>query len=591
MDISAYPLAEAKEYIRNLARMRFNEITFHMYLACGWFHMELSEAGDSFAERQGRIHDYTYFYSEFHPVPEDAFIRDVVRNEHTFCPPEVESRYGSKEARGFAYRFLGELIREAKRFGLYVSVSTDIAGSNFKDYFPKAKSHDRALWVKATLEMLNQMTSLYSEADDFELISPENTSKESNDWEGECRSFLVRLLPDWPKEKVEALIALANVDSAYDKGGFLQTLECIDVAMEAFRQAKASNVIGPRLAGKKLTVGLYNGMAKVSQANARVLTAAVPAEFGLAWLPGHGAHTCHLRVESMNLTPDDIARLRMYSWIEIDGFMYTPQFPRTGLKENIDFCVNDGDPRQSRGVLFNHWRNAENELGLLYAGLASYDNVSPADFGAKVLKAYWGVKDETRLEQFLQALEAVDELQPRCGFCYLACWWEIDANKDMSPMTNNITEEETSAQLEATRKAISLLDKLIAQSTRTVGLRSMRFYRAILQAGVEHIQAALKIKHMADYLKTVDRKNMTPQQRETFQALGDEALEPAYNWLRIMAANGVDRGVEGNIVSYHHVMVGYIKGFQGLYGTISYQPMPEYAVPSSIQAPPPLIHG
>ena len=208
-----------------------------------------------------------------------------------------------------------------------------------------------------------------------------------------------------------------------------------------------------------------------------------------------------------------------------------------------------------------------------------------------MVKPYWGVKDEALLDEFLQAMEAVDSLQPRCGFCYLACWWEIDPNKDMSPMTNNITEEETAAQLETTRKAIALLDKLIAQSTRTAGLRSMKFYRAILQAGVEHIQAALKVKHMADYLKTVDRQNMTAQQRETFQALGDEALELAYNWLRIMATNCVDRGVEGNIVSYHHVMVGYIKGFQGLYGTIQYQPMPEYAVPSSIQAPPPLIKG
>ena len=32
MDISSYSLADAKEYIRNLARMRFNSITFHSYV-------------------------------------------------------------------------------------------------------------------------------------------------------------------------------------------------------------------------------------------------------------------------------------------------------------------------------------------------------------------------------------------------------------------------------------------------------------------------------------------------------------------------------------------------------------------------------
>lgn len=593
MDISAYPLAEAKEYIRNLARMRFNEITFHQYLACGWFHMDLPEAGDSFAERKGRIHDYTYFYSEYHPVPAEPFIQAVVRNESTFCPPEVEHRYGTKEARGFAYRFLGELIREAKRYGLYVTVSTDIAASNIKDYFPKAKSHDRALWVRATLEMLNQMTALYSEADDFELISPENSSRDSSDWAGDCRSFLARLLPDWPTEKIDGLISSASSASDYDKSGFLQVLECIDVALEAFRLAKASKVIGPRLAGKQLTVALYNGMAGISEANARVLTAAVPAEYGLAWLPGHGAHTCHTRVESMKLTPDDKARLRMYSWVEVDGFMYTPQFPRTGLRENIDFAVNAGDPRQSRGVLFNHWRNAENELGLLYVAQASYANVKSADFGA-VVKPYWGVKDDALLEEFLKTLEAVDAVQSQCGFCYFACWWEIDSAKDMGFIANGINEADNTRQIETTQRAMDLLDRLIAQSTRTAGLRDMRFHRAILEAAVAHHHASWAIKKMADFiknLKTVDRANMSARQRETFQTLGDEALEHANAWLQIMASNCVDRGVEGNIVSYHHVVVGYIKSFQGLYGTIQYEGMPEYAVPSSIQAPPPLIHG
>lgn len=31
VDVSSYPLAEAREYVRNLARLRFNHITFHSY--------------------------------------------------------------------------------------------------------------------------------------------------------------------------------------------------------------------------------------------------------------------------------------------------------------------------------------------------------------------------------------------------------------------------------------------------------------------------------------------------------------------------------------------------------------------------------
>jgi len=586
MDISSYPLWEAKEYIRNLARMRFNALTFHMYLACGWYHLEMPEAGDSFSERKGRIHDYTFFYSEYHPAPEEARLRAVVRNEGSFCPPEVERQYGTKEARSFAYRFLGELIREAKGYGMYVAVSTDIAASNIKDYFPNAPSQDRSLWIKATLEMLNQMTALYGEADDFELISPENTTLSSVDWEGDCRAFLGRLLPEWSGKAIDDVLKLTEGASAYEKEGFLQVLECIDVALEAFRQAKGSAVLSPRLAGKQLTVALYNGMAGISEACARVLTAAVPAEYGLAWLPGHGAHTVQARVDSMKLTVEDRSRFRLYSWVELDGFMYTPQFPRTGLAENIDFAAAE----PSRGVLFNHWRNAENELSLLFAGQASYGGLRPEAFGPRVVGPYWGVTDEGLLDEFLKVMEEVDELNCLCGFCYLACWWEIDAKKEMVILSDPDLDEHTNdRRIETTQRAIALLDRLIGQSGRTAGLRSMRFLRAVLLAAVSHHRCVTEMIRMARYLRTVDRGSMTAEQRQQFQALGDAALGHADRWLAIMADHCVDRGVEGNIVSYHHVVVGYIKGFQGLYGTIEFEAMPEYNVPSSIQAPPPLI--
>jgi hypothetical protein len=587
MDISSYPMWEAKEYIRNLARMRFNSLTFHQYLACGWFHLNMPEIGDSFAERKGRIHDYTYFYSEFHPVPNEPHLKAVIRNEHSFCPPEVEYRYGTKEARSFAYRFLGELIHEAKIYGFHVAVSTDIAASNMKDYFPQVKTHNRDLWVRATLEMLNQMTALYTEADDFELISPENTTLSSDDWEGDCRKFLAKLLPSWSKEKIEGVIKLISPEAEqYQKEGFLQILECIDVALETFKRAKASAVIGPRLAGKQLTVALYNGMPAISEANARILTAAVPEEYGLAWLPGHGAHTVDLRVKSMNLTAADRSRFRTYSWVEVDGFMYTPQFPRTGLQENIDFAA----ALPSRGVLFNHWRNAENELSLLFAAQAAYAGLRTEAFGPRVVKPYWGIQDDALLDQFLAKLEEVDALNSICGFCYLACWWEIDARKDMVVVSGPDFHEHTNDQrIQTTRRAIDLLDQLIAQSARPAGLRTMRFLRAVLHAAISHHQCATAMIRMAAYLKTIDKANPTTEQRQRFQALGDEALAHADAWLATMAAHCVDRGVEGNIVSYHHVVVGYIKGFQGLYGTIHYEAMPEYKVPSSLQAPPPLI--
>ena len=94
MDISSYPLAEAQEYIRNLARMRMNTMTFHLYEACGWYHQTL--AGRKSMLSDPTVSVPTAFYSEKHRVPSHPPALAHIRNRHCFCRPEMEAIYGTE---------------------------------------------------------------------------------------------------------------------------------------------------------------------------------------------------------------------------------------------------------------------------------------------------------------------------------------------------------------------------------------------------------------------------------------------------------------------------------------------------------------
>ena len=69
MDISAYPLDEAKEYLNRLMRMRFNQIAIHSYPNL-WHEVK---TGDS-TELAGN-----FFYNRPHPIPNLAVIKNNIR--------------------------------------------------------------------------------------------------------------------------------------------------------------------------------------------------------------------------------------------------------------------------------------------------------------------------------------------------------------------------------------------------------------------------------------------------------------------------------------------------------------------------------
>jgi hypothetical protein len=147
MDLSSYPLAEAKEYVRNVARLRFNLISFHAYNGIFYECPALKALAGSF------------FYGQRHEVPDQPRFHDAIRNQRTFCIPEVEAVYERPEERSqAAIHWLAELMNQARTCGLTVQFSFEPPGSNPED------------GLAAGLAILKS----YPQIQILELITPEN---------------------------------------------------------------------------------------------------------------------------------------------------------------------------------------------------------------------------------------------------------------------------------------------------------------------------------------------------------------------------------------------------------------------------------
>ena len=122
MDISSYPLSEAKEYLRNVARLRMNLIEFHSYKGIFYECPALKFAAGDF------------FYGQRHDLPEQPLLRNSVRNRRTFCVPEIEALYDRPEERSkAAIQWLAELMGQAKTCGLTIQFSFEPPGNTAND--------------------------------------------------------------------------------------------------------------------------------------------------------------------------------------------------------------------------------------------------------------------------------------------------------------------------------------------------------------------------------------------------------------------------------------------------------------------------
>jgi len=117
MDISSYPVEEAKEYIRNLARLRMNYITFHSYPG-QWISYNYN-GKESLAG--------SFFYGEKDLVPKEEYLKKAIRNDSIYCIPSIEPFWHDLPKRSqLAIDWLNTVMAEAKNVGLTINMSYEL---------------------------------------------------------------------------------------------------------------------------------------------------------------------------------------------------------------------------------------------------------------------------------------------------------------------------------------------------------------------------------------------------------------------------------------------------------------------------------
>ena len=149
MDISAYPMPLAKEYLQNLARMRFNKLVIHSY-PFQWYEEDITGETN---------YAGSFFYGDVPRTDGWALLDSLCKptNDSIFCIPGVEPVFNDVEKRSeFAMDWMRELITAAKETGLRVQFSCE----------------NRAFDVEQTKKLAYRITDLYP-IDDLEFITEE----------------------------------------------------------------------------------------------------------------------------------------------------------------------------------------------------------------------------------------------------------------------------------------------------------------------------------------------------------------------------------------------------------------------------------
>ena len=150
MDISSYPLSEAREYLRNVARLRMNLIEFHSYEKIFYECPALQLAAGNF------------FYGQRHDVPAQPLFQNNIRNRQVFCVPEIEAVYDRPQERSqAAIQWLSALMRQARTCGLRIQFSFEPPGNTADD------------GLAACVAIL----ASYPQIETLEMITPENQGR------------------------------------------------------------------------------------------------------------------------------------------------------------------------------------------------------------------------------------------------------------------------------------------------------------------------------------------------------------------------------------------------------------------------------
>ncbi len=436
MDISSYHLEDAKEYIRSLARMRMNAITFHSY--DGMWHNSPGH----------------FFYGRIQTVPKELL--SVVDNRAYYMIPECEAIYANESARGeYAVFFLNELIQTARECGMHVTLSIEPA---------------------AEFAVTAQALSYYPQIDMLELITPEGGGvfePETTD-AASIKAHAVKLFG----RKILKNGILPGLDEQIEKhsAAIVPTLYSLKRAMEHAAQVDAVPV----------RIGLYVLCTETLYIVKRIMDKVLPKERIKTFLPAHGAEAVKDTVQFMEFSPSDFQTTVLHSWIEFDGNMYIAQNAANSLDRTVSLLKAYTQADSIHAMYFNHWRTEENRIPIAYAAAVTEAPLPVCDW-YKTYAAKCGISDT---DAFAELLYEAGELDIYCrdnlfniGFCFLPCWTAHFGNgwiKDFTP-------DKLSVVMERMQKLCAGFDDLLQNVENKDGITLLRLLQNRYHASICHL--------------------------------------------------------------------------------------------------------
>lgn len=549
MDISSYSLDEAREYIRNLARLRLNHITFHSYPG-QWYEVTLPNE---------MLLAGAFFYEQRHDIPDHPTLRQTVHNASTFCIPEIESYYDNPEKRStLAVQWLQAVITEAKRVGLTVQFSFEL------------RSPDRA----RSLLICQAILDTYPSIDILEIITQETA--------GWGEAVPVETLRAAAVESFGTAILEDPLVTPYlrsEQPGLDQLLRELGYAIEVLQALKTQHVRLPQLA-----VGIYCVVPGYVKLLLHLMRRFVPAGIGFALLVQHGNRAVVESLAYADMTSKDWARSMIYSWIEFDGTMYLQQNAVKGIHQLIRLGQTVNDSAPIYGICLNHWRTAENRTPARYAAMAFLDgSLEPETFyreyalslGIAIIEKY----------QYVMSLlddadaQARDELL-NIGFCFVGVWG--DEGLSYYGRFDARSVSDVRSKYETVQRALAEC----SQSTRDeAGRHYLSFLLNRLECTIQYLVGVEKAVELQSVCGNRLPDALTVDERQRVNRICEDALNYMEAYMALHAQAMPDRGCEGTLISFYYTPPAVLKRIQYEYGTSGTKPENERLLRDSPPAP------
>lgn len=546
MDISSYPLEEAKDYIRNLARLRFNHITFHSYP--GQWYSDPASKTPSYAGN--------FFYGKIHDIPEDKLLQEKIRNKKTFCIPEIEPFWDDRVKREkMAIEWLQAVMDECKRAGLTVRFSFESRGST-----PD---------IQKTEETVKRLLTYYPLINELEIITSETVSTNATKSREEIARMLTPLYG--PEIMEDAVVMKPLLTGSSGIAGLFATIGHNIRALDLID----STLLKSR--GIKGSLGLYVADPEFLEASFHLLRKYAP-EASYAVLPGHGSSRVARYLPYADMKKEDWQKTMVYSWLEFDGIMYLQQNGIRGIRSLIEYGedMNGLDPLQS--ICFNHWRTAENRVTARYAAESTLFGAMDEDSFYRHFCETYGIENTTDFTKALKQIDAAgwyatNEL-PNVAFSYA-----LGNNAVGFGFLRNMKP----AKLKQGRELYANALVSIQSCLSSVKTKEGREFLELLENRLKATDIYFKAFEKGVEIQQFDEKNLTEDSKRQIALILNETLSGFNQFIRMYSEMMPDRGCEGTIISAYYVRIDALKKMRLALCGIPYE--------ASLPAPESLLHA